>query len=52
MTWTAVAYVSRARRTLAGAAAAGICVYIACKQVQRHRIFRESRILRVAPRRG
>jgi membrane protein DedA with SNARE-associated domain len=39
------AYVSRAGTLLVGLALVGICIYIACKLAQRHRIVRESRVV-------
>ncbi len=41
----AAAYVSRAGTLLVGLALVGICIYIACKLAQRHRIVRESRVV-------
>jgi membrane protein DedA with SNARE-associated domain len=45
----AAAYVARAGTLLACFAFVGICVYIAHRLVQRHRIAVETRILRIAP---
>jgi membrane protein DedA with SNARE-associated domain len=41
----AAGYVSRAGTLLVGLALVGICIYIACKLAQRHRIVRESRVV-------
>lgn len=43
----AAAYVSRAGTLLVGLAFVGICIYIAHKLVQRHRLVRESRLVQI-----
>jgi hypothetical protein len=46
----AAAYVSRAGTFLAGLVLLGICIYLAYyKLIQRHRLVRESRLVRIAP---
>lgn len=45
----AAAYVARAGRLLVGLALVGICFYIAYRLVQRHRAFRKSQVLPIAP---
>ena len=45
----AAAYASRAGTVLAALAFTGLCVYVARKLVQRHRLIRESRVVRIIP---
>jgi membrane protein DedA with SNARE-associated domain len=45
----AAAYAGRAGTFLAGLAFTGLCIYAARKLVQRHRLTRESRVVRITP---